>query len=311
MLGTGVVALLGVAACSAGRRAEAGAGSPMSTEAGLPTGSSAHAIRFDDMSRSYRTYVPDDLDSSRAVPLVVMLHGGFGNAEQAEHDYGWDARADADSFVVVYPDGSGRAWNAGDCCGPPARNGVDDVGFVEQVVATVSRQAPIDPRRIFVTGMSNGAMLAYALICRTGVFAAAAPVAGAPMQPCTDPSPASLLHIHGVDDTSVPLDGSPGDGRGKVPAHTPIPEVIASWRRVDDCGEPSVTTDGPVTTSTATCVLGRAVTLVTVAGAGHQWPGSTKARPVMSRLLGIDPPSQAFDATGLIWSFFAEHPAPT
>jgi polyhydroxybutyrate depolymerase len=61
-----------------------------------------------------------------------------------------------------------------------------------------------------------------------------------------------------------------------------------------------------VTTSTATCPDGRAVELITIAGAGHQWPGG-KSAPVAQRLLGLDAPSTAVQATPTIWRFFAEH----
>ena len=227
--------------------------------------------------RSYRTYVPASIDPSKAVPLVVMLHGGFGSGEQVESAYGWDAKADAEGFVVVYPDGQDRAWNAGTCCGKPAKEHVDDVAFIVQIVQAVQRQQHIDPRRIFATGVSNGAMMSYRLACETKVFAAIAPVAGAQMVACDHPSPISVLHIHGAADTHVPLDGSPGNGRGKVPAHTPIDEVLAGWRKVDGCDQPTTTKAGPVNTSTATCPDGRSVTFITIDGAGHQWPGALSA----------------------------------
>jgi polyhydroxybutyrate depolymerase len=60
----------------------------------------------------------------------------------------------------------------------------------------------------------------------------------------------------------------------------------------------------------STCRQGRAVELVTIAGAGHQWPGSAP-KSALQRLLGADPPSDALDATGTIWQFFAAHPRPT
>ena len=104
-------------------------------------------------------------------------------------------------------------------------------------------------------------------------FAAIAPVAGAQMVACDHPSPISVLHIHGAADTHVPLDGSPGNGRGKVPAHTPIDEVLAGWRKVDGCGQPTTTKAGPVNTSTATCPDGRSVTFITIDGPRDQSPG--------------------------------------
>ena len=276
----------------------------------LSSGSTSHAITVNGISRTYLTYVPQNLNSSRPVPLVVFLHGGFGSAAQAEKTYRWDPKADANGFVVAYPDGENHAWNAGSCCGAPARNQVDDVSFITSVVAAVKAQIRIDPRRVYVAGMSNGAMMALTLACQIDVFAAAAPVAGAEMTSCDKPSPISIVHIHGLADTRVPMDGSPGSGKGNVPAHTSVANSVARWRSVNRCQTPTSTTKGVVTTSTSGCADGRAVTLITIAGAGHQYPGSVPKSPVVQRLLGADPPSTAIDATSVIWSFFAAHPKP-
>lgn len=247
------------------------------------------------IERSYRLHVPDDLAAEPA--LVVMLHGGVGSAAQAERSYGWNDAADTAGFVVAYPDGIQRTWNAGDCCGGAARTGVDDVAFLTALVAELQREYGISPERTFATGMSNGAMMTYRLACETDLFAAIAPVAGTIVTDCPDPAPASVLHIHGLDDSQVRMDGEPGDGIGDVDG-MPIADVNALWRTADGCGEPVSAAAPPVTTSTASCADGRTVTLVTVAGAGHQWPGS------VAREGATDQPSDAFEATALIWAFF-------
>jgi polyhydroxybutyrate depolymerase len=125
---------------------------------------------------------------------------------------------------------------------------------------------------------------------------------------CPAPAPVSLLHIHGTADHNIPYAGGPGQG----PAHIDgpaVPTVVGRWRATDHCAAPTVTTAGRVTTSLAACPDGRAVELITVAGAGHQWPGSPD-RPVLQRLLGLDTPSTALDATTVFWRFFTAHPAP-
>jgi polyhydroxybutyrate depolymerase len=261
-------------------------GDPPSTSAEVRT------ITFDGVERSYRLYVPAELADEPA--LVVMMHGGLGSARQAEEAYGWDAEAEVGGFVVAYPDGESRVWNAGDCCG---RSTADDVAFITALVAELQDEFGIDSDRTFATGMSNGAMMAYTLACRADVFAAIAPVAGTIVTPCDDPAPLSVLHIHGLDDTKVRMDGEPGDGPGDVDG-LPIADVNALWRGVDDCGEPDVVEQSPVTTSTSDCADGRRVVLVTVADTGHQWPGS------VAREGASDQPSDALDATALIWKFF-------
>jgi poly(3-hydroxybutyrate) depolymerase len=125
---------------------------------------------------------------------------------------------------------------------------------------------------------------------------------------CPAPAPVSVIHIHGTADTRIPYTGGTGEGVAHIDGPA-VPDLVATWRATDRCGTPTVTVAGPVTTSTASCDGGRAVELVTIEGAGHQWPGST-GHPVVDRLLGIDEPSTAVSATGTIWRFFAAHPRP-
>ncbi|MFY9921452.1 MAG: PHB depolymerase family esterase, partial [Mycobacterium sp.] len=113
---------------------------------GFTVGSTDHALTFGGLDRSYRLYIPDGLPTP--APLVVMLHGGFGSAEQAERAYGWDQLADSSKFVVAYPDGEGRAWNTnGGCCGRPGRQHLDDVGFITAAVNDISSNVVIDANR--------------------------------------------------------------------------------------------------------------------------------------------------------------------
>lgn len=258
-------------------------------------GSEKLSIEVGGVDREYRLHVPVDLADDAA--LVIMLHGGLGSARQAEADYGWNAEADAAGFVVAYPDGANRTWNAGDCCGGAQREQSDDVAFISALVAGLQAEFGIRPDRTFATGMSNGAMMSYRLACETELFAAIAPVAGTIVSACEHPEPASVLHIHGLDDAKVRMDGEPGDGPGNVDG-MPIADVIALWREADGCREPVVTEAAPVTTSTSSCDDGRVVTLITVAGAGHQWPGS------VAREGASDRPSDALEATSVIWEFF-------
>jgi polyhydroxybutyrate depolymerase len=275
-------------------------------------GSTEHTLG----ERTFRTYRPESLPAGGAVPLVVVLHGGAGSGAQAERAYGWNAAADRDGFVVAYPDGVGRSWNAGPgCCGPATRDGADDVGFLEDVVAAVSRGVPIDESRVRVTGMSNGAMMAYRLACDSTVFTAIAPVAGMVIGDCPHPAPVPVLHIHGTADDSVPWAGGPGKrdngGAGRVPIRIDgpaVPDMIAAWRAAASCAAPTETVSGPVTTSIAACPAGRTIELISIAGAGHQWPGATPANPAITERLGLDPPSTALDATAVIAQFFKAQP---
>jgi polyhydroxybutyrate depolymerase len=272
----------------------------------IPVGSSTHSVSVGGVSRTYIVYRPAVLPA--AAPLVVMLHGGFGSARQAEKSYGWDSEAEAGHFLVAYPDGLDRAWDTGGgCCGIPARTGVDDTAFIVAVVAAVERSAGVDASRVYATGISNGGIMAYTLACRTRIFAAIGPDSATELGPCPDPAPASVIAVHGTADKNIPYDGGLGGGFARIDGPA-VPAVSAAWRRTDGCAAPVVTTAGAVTTEAARCPGGRAVELITIAGAGHQWPGAV-ANPVAQRLLHTDPPSTALDATAVIWQFFAAHSA--
>src|SRR5262249_28102482 len=146
-------------------------------------------------------------------PLVVMLHGGYGDGRQAERDYHWNTVADNGHFVVAYPDGLLRAWNAGGCCGLPEHVYIDDVGFIAGMVSAIRQQGPLGPARLYVTVMPNGASMALRLGCQTILFPAIAPVAGTLLADCSYAQPTSVLQIHGTADDRVPYEGGPGRGR--------------------------------------------------------------------------------------------------
>lgn len=244
-----VIALLtlvaSLAAC-AGSRFDPPA---LSTAGVSAPGSSEHRLTVDGHDRSYRLYVPAHLSAPAA--LVVMLHGGYGSAQQAEASYGWDRIADEHGVVILYPDGDGRAWNAGGgCCGRPARDGTDDVAFIAAAVADAQKRVSIDAGAVFAAGMSNGAMMAYRLACETTLFAAIGPVSGTmPVGlECTAPAPISVMAVHGVDDTRVLYDGGASTvGTARIDA-TAQRDIHALWARAASCEEDVTTSAPPLST---------------------------------------------------------------
>jgi polyhydroxybutyrate depolymerase len=273
----------------------------------IPVGQSSQSIEAGGASRTFHLYRPQGLPDG--APLVVMLHGGFGNGAQAERSYNWDSEADNGHFLVAYPDGILHAWNAGGCCGEPQRTNADDVGFITAMVGAIEQQLPIDRARIYVTGMSNGAMMALRLGCQTDSFAAIAPVAGTLLSDCSGARPTSVLQIHGMADDRVPYNGGPGkaftaNGTARVDGPS-VESVNATWRAIDACGAPNSTTAGDVTTQIAGCPDGRTVELISVARAGHQWPGGQPTP--LADFVGIPAPSTALNATDTIWQFFTQN----
>jgi polyhydroxybutyrate depolymerase len=304
MLAANLAAAVAALAALTGCQGQSSQATGQPSAAAVPPGSSTHDISVGGVTRSYIVYRPAEL--SAAAPLVVMMHGGFGSASQAQKSYHWNAEADAGHFLVAYPDGLNRAWNAGGgCCGKPGRNGTDDIGFITAMVSAIEHAVPVDTHRVYATGISNGGIMSYDLACHTTVFAAIGADSATELGGCPDPAALSVIAVHGTADKNIPYAGGEGDGTAHIDGPS-VPAVNASWRRTDNCPAPTMTTAGTVTTSVANCPSGRAVELITIAGAGHQWPGGAP-NLLAQRLLHTDPPSTALDATAVIWQFFAAH----
>jgi polyhydroxybutyrate depolymerase len=299
LVGLTFVAVLGGAPVS-----PAGAFTP--TDA-FPPGESTHEIRVGDTTRTYRVYVPSSPPRKR-VPVVVVLHGGFGTGAGAARQGSWDAAAEEHGFLEVAPDGLGRAWNAGGCCGRPARTQLDDVGFVLAVLDDIGATVDIDPKRVYATGLSNGGMMSYRLGCDASTrFAAIAPVGATVItDPCRPRKPVSVLHVHGLADQNVPFGGGEPtkNFQPDPPTYAPVRDGIDTFVRTDECRRaPRVRTSGVVTTERwRGCDAGTGVELITIADGGHSWPGGMRIADV------LDPPSDALDATATIWRFFQAHP---
>jgi polyhydroxybutyrate depolymerase len=306
-----VIALFVVAAACSSGDGDAGRDTVPATSA-KPDGAT-RTIEVDGRDRTYLVHRPTTIDRDDPTSLVVVLHGGFGTGAQARQSYGWDAKAEAEGFVVAYPNGVDKAWNAGTCCGRPQRDRVDDVKFLGAVIDQVIDAEGVVPDRVYATGISNGGMMVYRLACELpGKVIAIGPVAASMTVPCQqpEPRPTGVLHIHGLEDRNVPYAGGVGTKGVAKDARPSIPSVIERWRAIDACtGAPATTTAGAVTTVTSgPCAAGTEVVLVTVAAAGHQWPGSTPPSAAARRALDLDVPSTALDATATLWDFFSRQP---
>lgn len=162
-------------------------------------------VLVDGTVRNYLLHLPPGWTPGRRVPLVVGLHGAGSFALHFATYSGLDEEVASRGWVTVYPQGTSvadgyRTWNAGLCCPPSSDFDVDDVAFIEALLDQLELTLAIDPRRIYVTGHSNGGMLAYKLGCELpGRIAAIAPVASAidDTAPCTPRHPLSVIAVHG------------------------------------------------------------------------------------------------------------------
>jgi len=186
-----------------------------SARAELPTGLSVGlTLTHDGEVRSYDVLRPPASAASLRVPLVVDLHGFTSDGDQQRGISGWDAIAQAEGFLVAWPDGLDNSWNAVTCCGDSVTNDVDDVGFIRAMVAAIQAEANVDAGRIYVTGLSNGGAMTHRLACEASdLFAAAAPMAYPTPYPdfatgCTASESVPLLLFMGFTDVLVPYSGA-------------------------------------------------------------------------------------------------------
>ncbi len=179
------------------------------------------SLTHKDLTRKYRVHVPRSYDPAKPTALLVSLHGGGGDMDHQADDshYGQISASESEGFVAVFPNGYSRlpsgklaTWNAGTCCGAARDQRVDDVGFIRALIARLHQQLNIDSKKVFATGMSNGAMMAYRLACEMGdTFKAIAAVAGTDNTTTCQPAAAvSVLHIHAKDDDRVLFNGGAG-----------------------------------------------------------------------------------------------------
>ena len=290
--------------------------------ASLGPGDHVIALKHGGRERSAIVHVPARALEKTALPVVLNFHGGGGHGAN-EQDYSlMDRLADRETFIAVYPNGTGRfekrllTWNAGSCCAYSAINNIDDVGFVRALIAELSTKLPIDRRRVYATGMSNGGMMAHRLAAETSdLIAAVAPVAGGMVSPAIKSTRAiSVMHIHSVDDPRALYSGGLGPPFPMTKSqvfHPNIDQMIAKWAQHNGCAlEPTIADrrsdrDGRGHQATKfvydKCRNGAEVILWKLTGAGHVWPGGKQK--VMERILG--PSTDIIDANREMWNFFS------
>jgi len=274
-------------------------------------------IKYKGDNRSYKIHLPKHLkgkieETPQKVPLVIVLHGGGGNAQSAEDMTGFSAKADAEGFIVVYPNGSGRrdnkrqTWNVKHCCGYAMKNSTDDIGFIDALINHLIQNGLADPRKIFVTGMSNGGMMTHKIgIELSHKIAGIAPVVSGLFGDEIMPNNfVSTLIINGNLDQSIPMKGGLSGGRFKRSWDgTPLKPAQYQgqfWAKTNNCTPATVTqsTLPNVLISDYTCPENANVIHYIIQDNGHAWPSGNKG----SRL--GDTPSKAINATDVIWDFF-------
>ncbi len=101
-------------------------------------------LRVDDLRRQYRLHLPQSYDSRQPAPLVLAFHGRLGTGKHMEKLTGLSNLADQRGFMVAYPNGVGRSWNAGHGTGHAEAQGVDDVKFTAMLIESLGQTLNLD-----------------------------------------------------------------------------------------------------------------------------------------------------------------------
>jgi polyhydroxybutyrate depolymerase len=280
-----------------------------------------------DINGMVRTYSIQRSDTKPA-PLVIVLHGNTQTGADIVARTSWPAVAKREHFGVVFPDGLNRAW--ADLrpdtkrAGRASPKGTDDVGFIARLIEKFVADGTADPRRIYLTGLSNGGAMTMTMIgARADLFAAAASVIfnlTDEMANAIHPSrPVPMLMMNGTADPLIPYEGGRGASRFAVPGFWSTEKTLGFWRHVNGCEardtasvdldhrDPSDRTT--VTRIESRCPPGREVVLYRINNGGHRMPGSfpdARFPRLVNAFLG--PQNRDIDGAETIWAFFRKFP---
>jgi polyhydroxybutyrate depolymerase len=284
----------------------------------------ADTIDINGVTRTFTAQLPD----SKPAPLVIVLHGNTQTGADMAARTSWPDVARRERFGVVFPNGLNRAWadlrpdtkRAGRA--PP--KGTDDVGFIVALIEKFTADGSADPKRVYITGLSNGGAMTMTMICaRADLFAAAASVifnlTDDMAANCHPAKPVPMLMINGTADPLIPYQGGRGSSRFAVAGFWSTEQTFAFWRRVNGCeaGDAAVTElkhrdkSDPtnVTRIGSQCPKGRDVVLYRINNGGHRMPGKSadvRFPRIVNFLLG--PQNRDIDGAETIWEFFRKFP---
>ena len=275
----GVVVALGVAGFVSLHAVDAD-GQPATTAAvKVATSTKTYSMTVADLKRSYEVIAPVKAPP-KSVPVIVVL-GGIGSSASGEASrddlipYATDNQA-----VLVYPQGYGESWNAVSCCGAAAAKNVNDVAFLQALVAKVD---PGHARTVDVVGYSNGARMAYRVACDDpGLFDGYAMVKGGPTPGCALRKPVTLLQIAASDDPEIPF--KPGD-KGVEPL--PMTTLVYDLQSVDKCSaRRTETKSGSMTQTTwSTCGNDTRLAFAVWSVGVHSFPRPPASVPAASQVI--------------------------
>jgi poly(3-hydroxybutyrate) depolymerase len=267
------------------------------------------ALKIEQQDR--RAVVVNASSDGTKRPAVIVLHGGMGSANVMRSNTGFDSVAKANDFMVVYAEGTdfggGRhAWNTGFLLRRMVQD-ADDIAYFDELIDTLIREHGADPKRIYMTGGSNGGMMTFVYaVARAERLAAIAPVVASMFTFDTVPKvPLPILIINGAKDEEVPLEGgmsrNPIVRRGQEAPYKPLKDVVQFWVQANKSKVDSevMTRETTTTTTYEATTNGAATEFIVDSAGGHGWPGSNTRREGNA-------PVALFSGAERVWLFFKD-----
>ena len=274
------------------------------------------SLMHDGIKRSFLTYMPDGDIEGR--PLILVLHGskGKGKSVRQQSCYQFDALADREKFLVVYPDGYKKHWNG--CRNAPKDKAhvkdIDDVGYLTALIEMCCSRWHADPARVYAVGFSNGGHMCFRLASQVpdkiaGITAIAANMPAPSWSKCPAPeNNIPVMIVNGTDDPINPYDGGMVRlfhfiKKGEV---LPALDSAKAWLKPEDKDRDPVIErliDHDPEDGTAVEILTWAdsrVSLYTIRGGGHTIPGGEQYLP--SSIVGRV--SHDINIAEQVWGFF-------
>ena len=287
-----------------------------STVASVNAKEQERALNVDDVRREFVLIVPDK--TTGPWPLMIVYHGGGQRADRARRYTRFDEWAGRENYAVVYPQGVGNNWNDGRRSADiDSRAVADDVEFTSQLIEQLVHEGVADPSRVFLTGASNGGMMAMRAACELGhKIAGIAPVvANLPVDWECRAKRMPALFIHGTDDEFMPFEGgqvAAGKTRRDLGQVRSVDATIAVFKRMNGCTgvKDTKALDEIGRDKTAALITdydcsGAALRQIEIQGGGHTWPGARDG-VLTDWVLGNT--SSEVSATAEIWNFFKALP---
>jgi polyhydroxybutyrate depolymerase len=285
---------------------------------------SADTIDIKGVARTYRAELAD----TKPAALVIVLHGHTETGADIAARTSWPDLARHEHFGVVFHDGLHRAWAdlrpVSQRTRPAPPEGTDDVAFIAAVIEKYVKDGTADPKRIYVTGVSNGGAMTMTLVCaHAELFAAAASVifnlTDEMANACHPSRAVPMLMMNGTADPLVPFDGGRGTSRFAFDGFWSTERTLGFWRHNNGCEAADAATidlddrdptdQSTVTRITSRCPTGHDVVLYRINDGGHRMPGrvpDVRFPRIVSYMLG--PQNHDIDGAETIWEFFKSLP---